>query len=96
MPVYVVRDGVLVDKKSGQRVEIDADAPLKTPMIVSDIEPYHSPIDDRLISSNSERREDLKRNNCVPYEPSMSPTKGRYRNPSFTEPRGLKVSEDFL
>lgn len=70
-------------------------APLALPMIISDIPPYASPIDGRMITSRSERRDDLKRNNCVEWEPSMSPTKGKYRNKAFCEKRGLQVSEEF-
>lgn len=65
------------------------------PTVISDIPEYRSPIDGRVIASRSERRDDLKRNNCVEYEPSMSPTKGKYRNPSFCAKRGLEVSEEY-
>lgn len=39
-------------------------------MIVPDIEPYLSPVDDRYVSGRSARREDLKRTGCREYEPS--------------------------
>lgn len=32
---------------------------------------YDSPIDGRHITSHAQRNEDLKRNNCVPYEPEI-------------------------
>lgn len=73
----------------------DRAKPVAMPMIISDIPEYRSPIDGRPITSRSSRRDDLKRNNCVEYEPSLSPTKGRYRNKAFCEKRGLQVSEDF-
>jgi len=65
------------------------------PMVMSDIPDYQSPIDGRVIGSRSERREDLKRNNCVEYEPSMSPTKGKFKNAAFCKKHGLEVSEEF-
>lgn len=36
--------------------------------IIPDIEPYASPIDDSYVGSRRSRREDLKKNNCRPYE----------------------------
>lgn len=40
-------------------------------MIAVDIPAYQSPIDGRWINSRLQRAEDLKRNGCVEYEPSM-------------------------
>ncbi|OGT54252.1 MAG: hypothetical protein A3E01_00245 [Gammaproteobacteria bacterium RIFCSPHIGHO2_12_FULL_63_22] len=40
-------------------------------MIAVDIPAYQSPIDGRWINSRAQRQEDLKRNGCVEYEPSM-------------------------
>ena len=44
---------------------IRAAAEFPCPMVVRDIEPYASPIDGRMITSRSERREDLRKNGCV-------------------------------
>lgn len=97
MARFVKRDGRWVSASTGEPMltEEQRKAPLALPMIISDIPEYPSPIDGRMITSRSERRDDLKRNNCVEFEPSMSPTKGRYRNKAFCEKRGLKVSEEF-
>lgn len=65
------------------------------PQVISDIDEYASPIDGRPITSRSHRREDLKRNNCVEFEPSLSPTKGKFKNERFCQKRGLEVSEEF-
>ena len=59
------------------------------PMVRSDIEPYHSPIDGQLISSASERRDDLARNGCVPYEPMGNMPKG-LKNVRFARKHGLE------
>lgn len=44
---------------------------LCAPMVVADLPGYQSPVDGRWIEGRKARREDLARNNCVPYEPSM-------------------------
>lgn len=72
-----------------------------TPMVFGDIEEYRSPIDGKLITSRSHRREDLKANDCVPWEPGIGTkqsqanrTPGKYRNPKFAAKRGLPLSEE--
>jgi hypothetical protein len=97
MTRFVKRDGRWVSASTGEPLltEEQRQAPLALPTIISDIPEYKSPIDGRVITSRSERRDDLKRNNCVEFEPSMSPTKGKYRNKAFCDRRGLKVSEEF-
>ncbi|MCZ7488533.1 hypothetical protein [Rhizobium rhizogenes] len=97
MPIYVSRNGQMVDKATGEpMLTLEQRAkPVPVPMIISDIPEYRSPIDGRVITSRSERRDDLKRNGCVEYEPSMSPTKGKIRNKAFAAKRGLQVSEEF-
>lgn len=95
--IYVMRDGHYVDKRTGEPLltEVERARPIPTPQVIRDIPEYRSPIDGRLIGSRSERRDDLKRNNCVEYEPSLSPTKGKFKNPDFCAKRGLQVSEEF-
>lgn len=44
---------------------------ISAPLVVTDLPGYQSPIDGRWIEGRKARREDLARNNCVPYEPSM-------------------------
>lgn len=97
MTRYVKRDGQWVNPSTGEPMltEEQKAGPVPAPMIISDIPEYASPIDGRMITTRSERRDDLKRNNCVEYEPSMSPTKGKIRNKEFAAKRGLQVSEEF-
>lgn len=92
---YVWRDGKLVDKRSGVPLTRDPAAPLAMPMVMRDIPEYRSPIDGRLITSNSHRREDLKRNNCLPWDPSASPTRGKpeFKNARFAKKYGLPLGE---
>ena len=86
-----------IDKQTGAPLLSDDERkkPLAVPYVQSDIPSYCSPVDGRVIGSRSERRDDLKRHNCVEYEPSMSPTKGKIRNKDFAAKRGLKVSEEY-
>lgn len=63
--------------------------------IIKPMPEYRSPIDGRPITTKHERREDLKRNGCYEYEPSLSPTKGKIRNKDFARKRGLQVSEEY-
>ncbi|MBX4931290.1 hypothetical protein [Rhizobium bangladeshense] len=98
MAVYVRKNGVMVEKATGSPMLTDEDRakPIAVPFVMSDIPEYRSPIDGRLIGSRTQRRDDLKRNGCVEYEPSISPTKGKIRNKAFAAKRGLKVSEEYL
>ena len=55
--------------KLGKLVEIlDLDPPRLAAAVLSDLPAYESPIDGRLIEGRAERRDDLKRHNCRPYE----------------------------
>lgn len=93
--LYVWRGGAFVEKHTGKPMLLPERNGIAAPSVVSDIPDYRSPIDGNWITSRSQRREDLKRNNCVEYEPSLSPTKGKFRNKAFCEKRGLQVSEEY-
>ena len=84
-----------MDRQTGAPMEKPSAGQIVMPTVISDIPEYASPIDGKVISTRSERREDLKRNNCVEWEPSLSPTKGKFKNPHFCGKRGLKVAEEF-
>jgi hypothetical protein len=97
MARFVFRDGAFVDRQTGIPMEKPFAGKICAPHIISDIPEYRSPIDGRVIGSRSERRDDLKRNNCVEYEPSLGPTKGKpkFRNAEFCKKRGLSVADEF-
>lgn len=95
MAIFVWRDGCFREKFTGERMGVPTRDEMPLPFVVSDIPEYRSPIDGKLITSRSERRDDLKRNGCVEFEPSMSPTKGKFRNERFCQKHGLQVSEEF-
>lgn len=86
-----------VDRNTGEPMALPYAGQIVMPTVISDIPEYRSPIDGKPITSRSERREDLKRNNCVEWEPSLSPTKGerKFKNPHFCKKRGLQVAEEF-
>lgn len=90
MTVYVLRGGQLVDKRTGEPMEMPDRVGLCTPMVQSDIQEYRSPIDGTPITSRSSRRYDLEKNGCVEAEPKRR----GYRNPSFALKRGLKLNEE--
>ena len=65
-------------------------------MLMRDIEEYVSPIDGKPITSRSHRREDLKANDCVPWEPGIGTKHKRekgYVNPRFAAKHGLPLHE---
>lgn len=43
----------------------------EAPAVHADIQPYQSPVDGRWIDSKAARREDLKRNGCIEWEPGI-------------------------
>lgn len=94
MARYFWRNGSFVDRE-GQAMPLPYAGQLCRPYVISDIPEYRSPIDGRPITSRTHRRDDLKRNNCVEYEPSMSPTKGKFKNARFAAKHGLTVSEEY-
>lgn len=92
---FVWRGGRFVDRKTGEPMHVPERDGLAAPMICPDIPTYASPIDGRMITTRSERREDLKRNNCVESGDAVSPTGGKIKNKAFAAKRGLTVSEEF-
>lgn len=97
MARFVMRDGHWVDRVTGEPMltEQQRQAPIAVPNIIFDIPSYQSPIDGRWITTRSERRDDMARNNCVDYRDFKSPTQGKIRNKEFAKKRGLTVSEEF-
>ncbi|WP_152979933.1 hypothetical protein [Mesorhizobium sp. 1M-11] len=94
MTRYVFRDGRFRDRDTGAPMDIPT-GPLAKPGIARPMPEYASPIDGRVISTRHERREDMKRNNCVEAGDMPSPTGGKIRNKAFAAKRGLTVSEDY-
>lgn len=58
--------------------------------LISDLKPYKSPVDGKVIEGRYARREDLKRAGCREADPSE--WKGGYTNKRFAEKHGLPYS----
>lgn len=66
---YVLVDGRLVHKDTGERLNSDDEYHHSVPYVVSDIPGYRSPIDGSWIEGRAARRYDLEKNDCVPVDP---------------------------
>ena len=91
MTVYVMRDGQLVDKATGEPMltEEERQGPVPTPRVIGDLPGYQSPIDGSWIEGRRARRYDLEKNNCVDAS-DFAPAGGRkLKNRRFAEKRGL-------
>lgn len=55
------------------------------PHVISDIEPYQSPVDGSYVSGRAARRDDLKKHNCVPYDEVCKPLGGQFKNERFAK-----------
>lgn len=97
MGCYIQRNGQWVCKTTGAPMLTAEERarPLPVPFFLPDIPEYTSPIDGRVIGSRSERREDMKRNNCIDARDFPSPTGGKIKNKDFAKKRGLQVSEEY-
>lgn len=96
MTIFVYRNGQYVNKATGEPMN-DSSKPFKAsaPMIMKGMPTYQSPIDGKVINSRQERKDDLKANNCVEYEPSMSPVKDGFKNKRFAKKHGLTLGEAY-
>jgi hypothetical protein len=95
---YFYRNGNIVDRDGFPMLSHNElahdESQIRAPMVMRDIEPYRSPIDDRWITSRSWRREDLKANNCVEADPPKR--KRGYVNPTFAKKQGVRVCEESI
>jgi hypothetical protein len=73
--IYVLRNGVLVEK--------DSAPPARGVSVWSDLAAYKSPLGTGVIEGRYARREDLKRGNCREVDPSEF--KPGYTNPRYVE-----------
>jgi hypothetical protein len=95
MTTYIWSNNQLVDKDTGAALVLPTTFVPMLPMVVSDLEPYESPMTGKIITSKSEQREDLAKSGCRLLDPSESPTKGKVRNAKFAAKRGFQVSDEF-
>lgn len=98
MARYVSKNGKFVDKDTGEPMEIPDRGYLATPRVISDIEPYQSPVDGAYVSGRAAKRDDMAKHNCVPYE-EVTQSKdrakpGTFKNKRFANKRNLPLAED--
>ena len=79
------------DRKTGEPMEVRDPNAICAPMVISDTPEYRSPIDGRLITSRSHRREYLKRNDCVEVGPPKRPR--RFKNEAYARKHNLPLME---
>lgn len=92
MPVYRWRDGRWVDKATGEPAPKRAEAhKVRLAGIVSDVEPYRSPVSGAVIGGRAAKRDDLKRHDCVDSREVYgdSALGGKFKNKRFAEKHGL-------
>jgi hypothetical protein len=89
MPVYVYRDGRMVDKATGAPMN---DGPWQpaTPMVYGDLPGYQSPIDGTWIEGRRARQYDLEKNNCVDQREVTGGAPRKFKNPRFAKKWGLE------
>ena len=81
MPTFVydrARD-MMVNKETGEPMVSGPFRPV-TPMHVSDIEPYLSPVSGEYVSGRRAKFDDLKRHNCVDAAELPSPSGGKIKS----------------
>lgn len=96
MARYIWRNGAFRSPETGERMPVPERDGICLPQIVTEhFEPFISPATGKPITSRAEHRYDLAASGCRVLEPSESRTKGKLRNRSFTDKRGLSVSEEY-
>lgn len=96
MARYFFNGTTFVDRDGNPMVDPSAPYVPAVPQIMRDIPEYRSPIDGTLISSRSTRRYDLEKNDCREWQPSDSPTGGKFKNARFARKiPGAQVAEEY-
>lgn len=93
--VYVYRDGRMVDKETGEPMNNNKEWVPTVPMVISDIEPYLSPVTGEYVSGRRAKRDDLAKNNCVDTAELGTSLGGKIKNKRFAKKHGLQVSEEY-
>lgn len=96
MTIYVLRNGVMVDKATGTPM-LDAEQAKRVPAVpmVLNFKPYACPITGKEISTLGQHYSNLKKHDCVEANEVGSPTGGEIRNPRFAAKHGLQVSDRY-
>lgn len=94
MPRYVWRDGHWVERGTGERMIPEGAVwqPVAPVAVIGDIAPYQSPVTGEVVGGRAQKRDDLKRHNCIDAGDLPSPTGGKFRNPEILRKHGLPMS----
>lgn len=96
MARYIWNGTEFVDRDGNPLVDRNAPYVRVVPQVISDIPEYASPVTGQMITSRSERRDDLARHGAREWDPADSPTKGKFRNERFARKvPGAAVAEEF-
>lgn len=90
MPVYVMRDGVSVDKTTGEPMKLDPDWKPEAPRTWASMPEYQSPVTGERIGDRRQREDDMKRHGCIDANDMRPDDAGKFRNPSFIRKHGLQ------
>lgn len=94
MATYVFRDGQFVDKRTGEPMLAPGNDTVACPQYMPDIPHYASPVGGEMITSRSQRREDLKRNNCIEAGDLPRLNDGYMRSEKFARKHNLPWEGD--
>lgn len=92
MARYVWKGDKFVDRKTGEPMPVPERGEICRPYVCGDIAEYASPVTGQMITSRSQRREDLKRNDCYEIDPPKR--KRGIGNPRFAAKHGLPLDEE--
>ena len=96
MPVYVHRNGQLVDKETGAPMVPPEKAHITpgVPMVMG-FSAYACPITGKEIRTLEQHNANLKKHNCIEAAELPKATGGEIRNERFARKHGLKVSDRY-
>jgi hypothetical protein len=96
MATYVYRDGIAVNKDTGEPMlsQDERNRAPSVPMLLG-FKPYECPITGKEIRTLGQHKANLEKHNCVEAAELPSPTNGEIRNERFAKKHGLEVSERY-
>jgi hypothetical protein len=93
MKYTVTRHGTLI-APDGTESTFDPNAPVCMPYIAPRFAEYMSPASDRMITDRAERREDLKRHNCIDAGDMPKLNNGMARKKKYGRAPGMRWEGD--
>lgn len=96
MATFVLRDGVMVNKATGEPM-LSAEERARRPQApqVMGFQPYNCPITGKEIRTLGQHNANMARHGCVEYNEIAKPIGGKIKNHAWAKKRGLQVSEEY-